>query len=182
MTHTRLYPGMLDSSKEYFNSGHDVMMIHHGTVQKFEDVPAHPELAQIIAEEKDLNNIMFKWFGDNEFMKQKTLAKCRFGALNFFADINEDEATPDHSTCPFRGKCGGENIICKPVEINGETVTLEEITILKEVCGDDTNTNIAKKLGYAQGTFNVKKSNLYDKLGFNTKQHAVLTLMFEGLL
>ena len=182
MTHTRLYPGMLDSSKEYFNSGHDVMMIHNGTVQKFEDVTAHPELAQIIAEEKDLNNIMFEWFGNNDFMKQKTLAKCRFGALNFFADINEDEATPDHSTCPFRGKCGGENIICKPVEINGETVTLEEITILKEVCGDDTNTNIAKKLGYAQGTFNVKKSNLYDKLGFNTKQHAVLTLMFEGLL
>lgn len=179
---TRIYPGMLDSSKEYFNSSHEVMMIHNGTIQKFDDVPEHPELAQIIAEEKDLNAIMHEWFGDNELMKQKTLAKCRFGALNFFADINEDEFTPDHSYCPFRGKCGGENIICKPVEINGEPVSLEEITILQEVCGDDSNLNIAKKLGYAQGTFNVKKTNLYQKLGFNKKQHAVLTLLFEGLL
>jgi hypothetical protein len=73
MTMTRIYPGMLDSSKEYFNSGHEVMMIHNGTVQKFEDAQEHPELAQIIAEEKDLNSILEKWFGDDELMKQNAV-------------------------------------------------------------------------------------------------------------
>lgn len=182
MTQSRLYPGMLDGSKEYFNSGSHVMMIHNGTVSNFDDVPEHKELAAIIENEQDLHAILNQWFPDNMLMQQKTLAKCRFGALNFFADINEDEATPDHSACPFRGKCSGENIVCKPAEINGEIVSLEEIEILKEVCGDDTNSNIAKKLGYPQGTFNVKKTNLYQRLGLTTKHHAVLTLMFEGLL
>lgn len=179
---TRIYPGMLDSSKEYFNSGPNVMMIHNGTVKNFDDVPDHPELAQIISEESDLQNILTEWFEDNELMKQKTLAKCRFGALNFFADINEDEIIHDHISCPFRGKCRGENIVCKPAEINGEEVSLEEISILKEVCSDSTNINIATKLGIPLGTLNVKKTNLYQKLGLPTKQHAVLTLLFEGLL
>lgn len=182
MTTTRLYPGMVDSSKEYFNSGHHVMMIHNGTIQNFDNVPHHPELAQIISEEKDLHEVLQNWFPNNQLMQQKTLAKCRFGALNFFADINEDEIMPDHSHCPVRGKCAGENIVCKQAEINGEQVTAEEIILLQEVCGDETNSNIAKKLGYAQGTFNVKKTNLYQKLGLPTKQHAVLTLLFEGLL
>ena len=182
MTPTRLYPGMVDSSKEYFNSGHHVMLIHNGTIQNFDNVSHHPELAQIISEEKDLYEVLQNWFPDNQAMQEKTLAKCRFGALNFFADINEDEITHDHSHCPLRSNCVGEHIVCKPAEINGELVTVEEITILQEVCGDDTNSNIAKKLGYAMGTYNVKKTNLYQKLGFTTKQHAVFTLLFEGLL
>ncbi|MEC5156625.1 LuxR C-terminal-related transcriptional regulator [Chryseobacterium sp. MP_3.2] len=182
MTHTRLYPGMLDSSKEYFNSGPNVMMIHNGSIKNFDDVSHHPELAQIISEEEDLQNILHHWFPENQLMQQKTLAKCRFGALNFFADINDDEITHDHSHCPFRGKCAGEYIVCKPAEINGASVTIEEITILQEVCGDDTNINIAKKLGYPLGTFHVKKTGLYEKLGLNNKQHAVFTLLFEGLL
>ena len=179
---TRIYPGMLDSSKEYFNSGHNVMMIHNGAVQNFDDVAEHPELAQIISEEKDLQEVLHNWFPDNTRMQQKTLAKCRFGALNFYADINDDEYTADHTNCPFRGKCAGENIVCKPAEINGELVPQQEIAILQEVCGDETNVNIAKKLQMPLGTFHVKKTNLYQKLGLTTKQHAVLTLLFEGLL
>ncbi len=179
---TRLYPGMLDSSKEYFSSGPNVMLIHNGLIQKFDDVKEHPELVMIIESEEDLKNILKEWHGDNEAEKQKTLAKCRFGALNFFADFNDDEIMPEHVNCPLRGNCAGENIICKPAQINGEFANKEEIEILKAVSGDDTNKAIAKKLGYPLGTLNVKKTNLYQKFGLATKQHAVITLLFEGLL
>ena len=179
---TKIYPGMLCTSKEYFATGPNVMLIHNGKVQNFDDVPEHPELAKIISDEKDLKAILQEWHGTDERMQQKTLAKCRFGALNFFADINEDEITHDYGQCELRGVCKGENIICKPAEINGEMVTQQEIEILKELSGDDTNIAIAKKLGLPLGTLNVKKTNLYQKLGLYTKQHAVVTLMFEGLL
>lgn len=179
---TRIYPGMLDGSKEYFNSGSQVMKIHNGTIRNFDDIEDHPELAQIIATDEDLKKILQQWHGDDERLKQKTLARCRFGALNFFADFNDDEVTSDYVYCSLRGSCAGENIICKPPVINGEEISTEELEILKEVSGDDTNASIAEKLGYPLGTFNVKKTNLYQKLGLMTKQHAVLALMFEGLL
>ena len=179
---TRIYPGMLCCSKEYFNSGREVMLIHDGTVKNFDDVPEHPELALIIDNDMKLNAVLTLWFGTDERMKQKQLAKCRFGGLNFYADFNEDEEMADFVVCPHRGSCRGEGIVCKPVEIEGEIVTVEEIALLKEVCTDKPNYTIAQKLGYALGTFNVKKNNLYRKLGFKTKQHAAITMMFEGLL
>lgn len=179
---TRTYPGMLDHSKEYFNSGPDVMMIHNGRVEKFEDVPEHPELAKIIATEKDLNDILTAWFGDNEKQKQKTLARCRFGALNFSPDIDGDIVVSDHADCPHRGKCRGEFIVCQKPIINGETVTTQEIEILKEICGNDKNTTIAENMGYALGTFKVLKTALYKRCRFITKQHAATVLFLEGLL
>ena len=179
---TRIYPGMLDGSKEYFISGTNVMKIHNGKIRNFDEVEHHPELAQIISEEKDLQRILQDWHGSNEREKHKTLARCRFGALNFFADFNDDESTPDYTICPLRGTCKGENIVCKNPVINGEAVTIDEITILKEITTEKSNIEIAKSLGYPLGTFNVKKTNLYQKININNKQEAVITLMFEGLL
>ena len=179
---TRSYPGMLDHSKEYFNNGPDVMMIHNGVVQKFDEVPEHPELAQIIATESDLNRILTEWFHDDEHLKQKTLAKCRFGALNFSADIHGETVVSDHADCPHRGKCRGEFIVCQKPLINGETVTTEEIEILKEICGNDKNSTIADNLGFALGTFKVVKTSIYKKCRFITKQQAAKVLFLEGLL
>ena len=179
---TRSYPGMLDHSKEYFNNGPDVMMIHNGHVKKFDEVSEHPELAHIIATESDLNRILTEWFHDDERLKQKTLAKCRFGALNFSADINGETVVSDHADCPHRGKCRGEFIVCREPLINGETVTNEEIKILKEICGNDKNTTIADNLGFALGTFKVMKTSLYKKCRFITKQQAAKVLFLEGLL
>lgn len=178
----RIYPGMLCTSKEYFNSGKDVMMIHNGTVQNFDDVPEHPELAKIIDEETELQEILQKWFGDNDRQKQKTLARCRFGALNFMADFNEDEVSDDFCRCPHRGKCAGENIVCKPAKVFGENLETEEIEILRECSGNDTNRTIAARLGLPLGTFNVKKNRIYERLALKTKQHAALMIFFEGLL
>ncbi len=179
---TRTYPGMLDHSKEYFNNGADVMMIHNGVVKKFEDVPEHPELAQIIATDDDLRSLLTDWFDDNEQMKQKTLARCRFGGLNFMADIHGETIVSDHAHCPHRGKCRGEFIVCQKPVINGETVTNQEIEILKEICGNDKNTTIASNMGFAVGTFKVLKTSLYKRCRFITKQQAAKALFLEGLL
>lgn len=181
-TNVRMYPGMLCAGKEYFNNGAEVMVIHEGTVKNFHDLPEHPELAGIISAERELNEILTKWYGTNELQKQKTLARCRFGALNFSADFYEGDVLSDRCECPHRGNCSGENIICKPAKINGAEVTEEEIAILREVAGNDKNTTIADKLGYCLGTFKVKLTGIYKKCGLVTKQQSTLALFIEGLL
>lgn len=182
MTAARTFPGMVDSAKEYFNHDADVMVIHNGTVKPFEDLEFHPELEQIFWNDQSLQEVLQKWFGDDHPKKLKTLARCRFGALNFSPDFDGENATPDYCQCPHRGNCIGENIVCRPAIINGQEVTVEEITILKEISGNDKNTTIANRLGYCLGTFIVKKTALYKKCRFITKQHAAITLFIEGLL
>lgn len=180
---TRTYPGMLDTSKEYFNSGRDVMMIHNGSVKRFEDVCSHPELQQIIESETDLQKVLNEWHPNDQLSQQKVVARCRFGALNFSPDFSGGQNVADHSDCPHRGSCIGENIVCKPVSVDGVQLTVEELTILRALTGDDKNTTIAGKLGYATGTFFVQKTRIYSK--FNrliTKQQIARMLFLEGLL
>lgn len=182
MTTSRIYPGMICNGKEYFNNGSDVMLIHNGQVRKFEDLPHHPELAEIIESENELNQVLTKWHGNNERQKQKQLARCRFGALNFSPDFKDGNIYTDHSNCPHRGSCIGEHIVCKPAKLNGAVITEEEITILREVAGNDKNTAIADNLGYCFGTFKVKLTAIYKKCGIVTKQQSALAMFWEGLL
>ncbi|MFC7346012.1 helix-turn-helix transcriptional regulator [Chryseobacterium zhengzhouense] len=178
----RLYPGMLDKSKEYFNHDNNVLLLHAGTVKKFEDVKDHPELDRILEDEKELNDLMKKWFGDNTELKLRTIARCRFGALNFTPDFEADNIEHDYCDCEYRGNCEGENIICKPVTFNGEEISDEEINLLKELSTNEKNIAIADNLGVPVGTLNVIKTKTYQKFGLITKQQLTKHLFLEGLL
>lgn len=185
---TRVYPGMLDNSKEYFANGSEVMLLHNGKVKKFDEVNEHSELASIIESEADLKAILNNWFPHNERMQQKTLARCRFGALNFHADFSKDEASADFCICPMRGKCAGENIVCKPLTRGEEQFETMEVTVMLALAGADKNTAIADKLGFCLGTFFVFKTNIYTKVKsiinkpVLTKQQLAKFLFLEGLL
>ena len=185
---TRVYPGMLDTSKEYFTNGTEVMLLHNGRVQNFDDVPEHPELAAIIENEADLKAILNDWYPNDPSMQQKKFADCRFGALNFHADFSSDESSADFSVCPKRGKCPGENIICKPLTRGNKQFETMEVTVMLALAGADKNTTIANKLGFCLGTFFVFKTNLYSKVKsvinnpILTKQQLAKFLFLEGLL
>ncbi len=185
---TRVYPGMLDTSKEYFTNGSEVMLLHNGSVENFDNIPEHSELASIIENEADLKQILNHWFPDNPFMQQKTLARCRFGALNFHPDFSKDETSADFCICPMRGNCSGENIICKPLTRGEEKFETMEITVMLELAGADKNTTIADKLGFCLGTFFVFKTSIYSKVKsvinkpVLTKQQLAKFLFLEGLL
>ncbi|KFF26894.1 helix-turn-helix transcriptional regulator [Chryseobacterium vrystaatense] len=178
----RIYPGMIDQSKEYFNHENDVLVIESGSIKKFEDIEEHQELEKILNEDTELNVILVKWFGDNKQVKLRTLARCRFGALNFTPDFSFDEISNDYCECEYRGNCEGENIVCKPIAFKGKEISNQEIDLLKELSTNDKNSTIADRLGLPVGTFNVLKTNTYQKFGFLTKQQLTKELYIEGLL
>lgn len=185
---TRPFPGMLDTSKEYFTNGSDVMLLTDGMVQNFDEVENHPELVSIIESEKDLQNILNFWYPEDHRKQLKTLAKCRFGALNFHADFSGEESSADFTICPNRGKCKGENIVCKPLSRFNIEMTTVEVDIMIQLAGEEKNTTIASRMGFPAGTFFVMKTSIYSKVKtiinkpFLTKQQLAKFLFLEGLL
>ena len=132
MTYKELYPGMLDSSKEYFEAEGNVFLIANGMVQRFDDVKYHEELELIIETEPKIKQTLQQMVGSNRRDQQKKLAKCRFGGLNFSADFSDNsKSTNDYRNCQKRGNCIGQNIVCQPFKINGVEVSELEINILK---------------------------------------------------
>ena len=173
---------MIDQSKEYFNYGSNVLVIQNGEVKKFEEIAEHPELSKILDDEEDLNNLLTKWFGNDNQVKLRVLARCRFGALNFTPDFSSKGVSNDYCNCEYRGACEGENIICKPISFKGRKISDQEIDLLKELTTNEKNSTIAEKLDLPVGTFNVLKTNIYQKFGFITKQQLTQDLYLEGLL
>ena len=183
MTYKELYPGMLDSSKEYFEAEGNVFLIANGMVQRFDDVQYHEELELIIETEPKIKQTLQQMVGSNRRDQQRKLAKCRFGGLNFSADFSDDsKSTNDYRNCQKRGNCIGKNIICHPIKINGIEVSELEINLLKELATDKKNEAIASDLNLPLGTFNVTKTSLYRKLDIYNKPQSVFILMKEGLL
>ncbi len=178
----RIYPGMIDQSKEYFNYENDVFVIQSGEIKKFEDVSDHTELDHILDNEPELNKILTKWFGNDKKVKLRTLARCRFGALNFTPDFSQNKIFYDYCVCEYRGSCEGEGTVCKPVSFKDKEISDQEIELLKELSTNEKNSTIADKLGLPVGTFNVIKTNTYHKFGFLTKQQLTKELYLEGLL
>ncbi|AZA93015.1 Uncharacterised protein [Chryseobacterium nakagawai] len=178
----RIYPGMIDQSKEYFYHENDVFVICNGTIKKFEDVSEHPELKKIVDEDLLLNDLLTKYFGDNELIKLKVLAGCRFGGLNFVPDFSKEDVSNDSCECIYRGSCEGENVICKPMAFKGKQISTTEIELLKELSTNDKNSKIASDLNIPIGTFNKLKTSIYQKFDIVTKQQLTKELYLEGLL
>src|SRR5690606_17754814 len=135
----RTYPGMLDNSTEYFTKDGSVFKLKNGRIRKFEEVDAHPELEAILAEDEQLKNTLSEMCGANHRKMLNKLASCRFGALDFEADFSNGTAKHDYRDCPLRGKCIGENIVCKPLEINGEEISPKELDILRNCVSNTKN-------------------------------------------
>lgn len=178
---TRTYPGMLDRSIEYFAADGEVYKMRNGLISLFEE-DNHPELEILIATDSVLETTLTEMCGKDHNSKLRKLAECRFGGLNFEPDFNDDTSTPDHRDCGLRGKCVGENVVCKPIKINGEAVDLKEIEILRECATNHKNLAIASILNIPFGTLNVLKTRIYEKCGFVTKQQSAITLFEKGLL
>ena len=183
MNFDAIYPGMLDSSKEYFTKNGNLFLITNGKVQQFNEVEAHEELELLIETEPRLKQTLINMVGKNLQDQQEQLAKCRFGGLNFSPDFsNDSKSKSDHIDCPKRGNCIGENIVCQPIFINGVEVTELEINLLKELATEKKNEAIASDLNLPLGTFNVSKTQLYRKLDIYNKPQSVFVLIREGLL
>lgn len=176
MNAKRLYPGMRDGNLEIFflEDEDELKAIKNGQIKDFEDLTPDDTrfLSVIIDSDEQLKSVLQDWYPDNPDVQIKQLAKCRFGGLNHLPDVTAcGKITPDYINCSLRGSCSGENIICKPIEYNGYTLSDKEIKAIRLMSTNKKNTVVCSELSIPEGSFNVFRTQLYVKLGnINTKQ------------
>ena len=182
---TRMYPGLSDSSIEFFTQDNKVKAFSQGKIRDFYDVPFTSLLILREALEKDsaADTVLKEWHPESEMKRMEKFVSCRFGGLDFKPDIKDLELqSGEYWPCPLRGVCRGEGIVCKPLEYNGSALSQKEIKLIQLLPTSLTNEALADQVKLPMGTFNLFKKELYKKLNVQTKQEAVLIAVELNIL
>jgi len=179
----RLLPGILTNDIEFFLSDNNIKALTSGKTIDFSEVPFKyiEALREEIDKDKKLKLHLFDLFPNNEYKRLEQFVKCRFGGLDYQADITADGLQEgEWWPCPLRGKCASEGVLCKSVVVNDEKLEAQDITLIQLLTTNDTNETIAMEMGLALGSFHLYKKKLYKKLGnIQTKQE--LTILAQRL-
>ncbi len=170
----KLIPGLLDNTIEFFNFQDDVKFISDGKLKSFTEAPASViiMLKEAIDKNQEAKSILMEWHPESEFNQLKQFASCKFGGIDYSADIKNGELQEgEYWQCPKAGSCNGEGLICTSPIYNGHILTSTEIQLIRLSTTEKTNEAIADELKLPMGTFHKHKHLLYEKLGnIQTKQ------------
>ncbi|MGJ8760352.1 MAG: helix-turn-helix transcriptional regulator [Polaribacter sp.] len=171
------YPGMISSGVEFFVVEDEMNFISEGEIKSTRKLPysiiqlTQEEIKKDAAADAALN----EWHPASEFNRQNQFLKCRYGGLDFSADIENNQFKDgDYWDCPKRANCKYNGIICKPPKYNGSQLNTLDISLMKLLATTLTNETIADTLNLAFGSFHKLKQSLYAKLGIQTKQELAL--------
>ncbi|AXP79218.1 hypothetical protein CJ739_118 [Mariniflexile rhizosphaerae] len=184
-TTTRIYPGLNNSSVEFFILNDQVKAFTNGKLQDFYDLPFGTLLIlrDALDKENEVDTILKDWHPDSEMKRLEKFVRCRFGGLDFNPDIEDLQLQKgEYWDCPLRGVCKGEGVVCKNLEYKNNELMPKEIKLIKLLATNLTNDALADKLKMCMGTFNLFKKGLYKKLNIQTKQEAVLIAVELNLL
>jgi len=185
MSSIRLYPGMCDGALEIFfnHELNELMAINNGRIKKYDDLHENEVffLKEILDNEPETKKILSGWFTD-EYNQKKTLAKCRFGGLNFTPDLKNGIADPDNILCPKISDCIGFGVVCKPLKYKGIELTSFDIKAIKLLSSSKKNTVIADELDIPIGSFEIYRTRLYKKMEITTKQELAGVAFKIGLI
>ncbi len=177
-TKPHMYAGLLNSGIEFFTVEDEVITFLNGKVLSFTELPFN--VIQLLREEIE-NDISLKmalldWHSNSEFKRLEQLAKCRFGGLDFKADIIDNKLQEgEYWDCPVRGACAYNGIICQAAKFQGADLSKIDIDLMKMLSTNLTNETIAGELNVPMGTFHKLKKMLYEKLGsIQTKQEVAV--------
>jgi DNA-binding NarL/FixJ family response regulator len=181
----KIYPGMSCHGLEFFLHGSDFKIIQHGQVKAFDEIPY--QTSQIILEainaSPEITAALLEMHPDSQSKRIEQFAKCRFGGLDFQADIIEGELQDgEYWACPLHGSCKHEGVLCKLPKFNQERLTKEEIQLMQLSTSEKTNEAIADALQLPMGTFHQRKNTLHKKLGVQTKQGLTKISIFLNLI
>lgn len=172
-----VYPGMLCSGIEFFAVESEMKFIADGAINSLRNLPS--AIATIVDEaiETDLEveAALKEWHPASKFERRQQFLACRFGGLDFTADIEHNKLKDgDYFDCPLRETCKFNGVLCKAPKYNGKALTAIEIKLMKLTSTTQTNETIAINLSLALGSFHKLKQALYEKLGVQTKQEVAL--------
>lgn len=174
---TKTYPGMIDSSYEFFKSPDGLKVMSSGNVLKFKDIPMplYQFLKEHMKAEPETMKVLKSWFPNSELCQLEKFAECRFGGLDFIPDISDNDLQfGEYWDCPLRGNCKGEGIVCKNLSYNNNVLSAFEIKMMRMVATNYTNEVIAELLDISFGQLHKLKQVLYQKLNVQTKQEVTL--------
>lgn len=168
-----VYPGMIDSSIEFFVSGEETKVIHSGKILPFTQVPFSvlKLLDDTIHADITINLELHDMHPTSNIKRVEQFARCRFGGLDFVGDIQNGELQEgEFWDCPNHGNCKSEGILCKLPSYNGQKLSSQDIKLMQHLSTPKKNDVIADEMSLPMGSFHKAHRQLYDKLGIQTKQ------------
>lgn len=179
------YPGMANNSIEFFVHGNNLKVIHNQTITDFTELPF--AVIQLLKEEIDhdlpAKLALHEMHPQSEYNRLEQFAKCRFGGLDFKADIKNNKLQEgEYWSCPNQGKCEAEGVLCKLPKFNGFRLSKTDINLMRLLSSELTNETISEKLGFKLGSFHLLKKNLYQKLNIQTKQGLAIIAMSLNII
>lgn len=173
----KIYPGIICGGAEIFNDGQDVKLLFNGKVSPFSAAPF--QLIDILSNEieKDpaVSEILEEWYPNSVNARIEKYASCRFGGLDFQADITKCGVQDgEYHNCPLVLKCKGAGIVCKMPNYKGKRLNSQYVGLMKLLCTTSTNEAIASDLRLPMGTYHLLKKKLYALLEVQTKQEIAL--------
>jgi hypothetical protein len=174
MCQTNLLPGLTNEHVEMFVEKNDLKILKSGKVISFSELSfaTISILNEAIAYDKEVRIALHDLHPNSQIKRTEQFAKCRFGGLDFKADIENGELQDgEYWPCPNRGNCPHEGVLCKLPIVNGERLSDQDIKLIQESTTDKTNEVIAEELGMPMGSYHKSKRKLHKKLGnIQTKQ------------
>lgn len=172
-----LFPGMATTATEFFIDQKELKFIHSGRILPFTELSFGiiRILEEKINQDKFLKLELFDMHPTSKMKRIEQFAKCRFGGLDFRADIIDgDIQEGDYWECPLRGSCKSEGILCKLPTYNGLQLQKQDVKLMQLLATDKTNEVIADEMQLPLGSFHKAKKNLYEMLNVQTKQEVVI--------
>ena len=171
----KILPGILDESIEFFVDEDKVKAISCGKLISFTELSfSHIQiLEEEIERDQKVKAHLLNLFPNNRYKRLEQFVKCRFGGLDYEADISSGSLQDgEWWDCPIRGKCPSEGVLCKSVTYNGEKLDGTDISLAKLLATNYTNDVIATEMNLPLGSLHLAKKKLYRKLGVQTKQES----------
>lgn len=174
----RVHPGLLCSGMEFFKQDGEVNFISGGFVKPFTDIPFTiiELLHETIDQDKAAKMALLDMHPTSKFHRLEQFVSCRFGGLDFTADIiNHEIQEGEYHRCPKRGNCAAEGILCKLPMYNNARLSRQKIQLMILLASNKTNQVIAEIMKLPEGSFHLLKKQLYVHLGgVQTKQEVTL--------
>lgn len=168
MNENRLIAGMIDENVEIFAKNGKVYYTKKGAVKHLSELDS--DLKILIENEIDRKTVrdIKKEFSIQEEDVFEQFCKCRFGNLNFDADIKEGKLQEEHPNCDRMLTCKLFDKVCKVPPAPGGKFTKMEYIITsyvgKGLCIDE----ISSILFISTSTIRTHLSRIHRKLNVKT--------------
>jgi hypothetical protein len=185
LTTNRMYPGMGDSSTEFFIADNQLKIIQNSKILPFCEISFATQqiLKEAINEDINVKLALHDMHPSSSIKRLEQFATCRFGGLDFQGDIKDGQLQDgEYWPCPNHGKCPHEGTLCKLPIYNNKRLTKQDVELLQLTATNKTNEAIGDAMNMPMGSLHKAKKILWMNLGIQTKQEGVMISFFLNLI